>query len=250
MAVERPSDEMLMRLADGELPEEEAAALRARIAADPALAHRFAEFDGTRRAVSDAFAGIAREPVPERLLAAVLAADAARAGPPAGAEIIPLAGRGRPAARRWLPMALAASLAAVLAAPAGYLLGRDAAREAGLRDPLAGAHALVAAALEGEPSGGQRASGGVVVRPLASHAAGGSVCRDFRLDAGDGALLGIACREAGRWRLRASAVLEGGDAMRPASADHPVIAAMLERLGAAPPMDPESEAELLRRGWR
>ncbi len=241
---------MLMRLADGELPEGEAAALRARIAAEPALARRFAEFEATRRAVSDAFGGIGRQPVPERLLAAVLAADAARERGSGGVKVVPLAGREPPAARRWLPVALAASLAAILAAPAGYLLGRDAAREAGLRDPLAGAHALVAAALEGEPSGGQRAAGGAVVRPLASHAVGGGICRDFRLEAGGSALLGIACRKSESWRLRASVVLEGGDATRPASADHPVISAMLERLGAAPPMDAESEAALLRRGWR
>jgi anti-sigma factor RsiW len=252
MSEREPSDEMLMRLADGEMTGPEATMLRTRIAADPALAARYALFERTRHAAAAAFAPLAEQPVPDRLLAAVLAADAAArhgAASAPGATVVPL-----PQRRRWpslVPLALAASVAALLAAPAGYLLGRGGAgQEAALRDPLAGARAEVAVALERVPSGMLHQAGGVAVRPLASHEVAGGVCRDFRLEAAGGAMVGIACRDAAGWTMRASAVLEGGDALRGASADHPVIAAALERLGAEPPMDAAREAVLLGRGWR
>ncbi|WP_372618914.1 hypothetical protein [Falsiroseomonas sp.] len=249
MTAEEPSDEMLMRLADGEIEAEQAASLHARIAAEPALAARYAVFERTRRAAADAFAPVADLPVPDKLLAAVLAADrAARGEVPATAQVVPLPQR-RPRAGL-VPLALAASVAALLAAPLGYLLGRGGAgEEAALRDPLAGARAQVAAALESVPSGTRRIAGGIAVQPLASHAVDGGVCRDFRLASPQGALIGLACREAGGWALRASVALQEGDALRGASADHPVIAAALERLGAAAPMDAETEAALIGRGW-
>jgi anti-sigma factor RsiW len=260
MANEEPSDEMLMRLADGELEEPVATGLRARIAADPGLAARFAAFERTRRAAADAFAGIAAQPVPDRLIAAVLAADAAtrRAAPrvaPAAAPPAAPPWATRPArpVRRFIPLALAASVAALIALPAGYMLGRGGEGDV-LRDPLRGGAGLVAAALETTASGERRSAGGLSVRPLASHRVAGGVCRDFLLEPAAGAttapVLGVACRDGAGWVLRASVTLQGGDALRTASADHPVIAAVLEGLGAAPPLDPDSEAALLRQGWR
>ncbi len=245
---EEEEDLMLMRLADGELPEPEATALRARLAAEPALAARYALFTGTRQLVAEAYAPVAEERVPDRLLAAVREA----AAPPA-ATIIPFRRRGEgatPQARggRIIPLALAASVAALLAAPVGYLMGRQGG--AGLGDPLAASGALIAAALENDASGGERRAGGRVVRVLASHPVAAGICRDFAVESPEGAALGIACREAGGWQLRASVALVGGEALRPASPDHPVIAGALERLGAAPPLDAEREAAMMRRGWR
>ena len=240
-------DMLLMRLADGELGEPEAAPLRARLAAEPELAERFALFAKTRGAVAAALKPTAEMPVPQALVAAVLAADAASRG----AVVVPMPARPRPAARRWAPMALAASVAALLAAPVGYWLGREGAGPAGaLRDPLAGAHGLVAAALDATPSGASRAEGAFRMQPLATHPVAGGVCRDFVLDAPAGRLAGLACRAGGGWALRATVALEGGNVLQTASAEHPVIAAMLERLQAAPPLDEAGEAALMRRGWR
>jgi anti-sigma factor RsiW len=244
---EDEEDLMLMRLADGELPEPEAAVLRARLAGEPALAARYALFTGTRRLTADAFAPVAEEKVPDRLLAAVRAAaapPAASAAAPPTATILPFRRR----AARFVPLALAASVAALLAAPVGYLMGRPGG--AGLGDPLAASGALVVAALEQDASGGERRDAGRVVRVLATHPVEGGVCRDVLVEAPEGAALGIACRDGGAWRLRASVALVGGEALRPANADHPVIAAALERLGAAPPLDAEREAAMIGRGWR
>jgi hypothetical protein len=63
-------------------------------------------------------------------------------------------------------------------------------------------------------------------------------------------VLGVASRDRGVWSLRAAVALGEGDAIRAAAPDHPVIAAALERLGAEPPLDAESEAAMMRRGWR
>ncbi len=248
---EEAEDLMLMRLADGDLAEPEAAALRARLKAEPGLAARYALFAETRRASAEAFAPVLAAPVPDRLLAAVRAA--AEASPRAigatparpTAEVLPFRRR----AARFVPLALAASVAALLAAPAGFLLGQRGGAP-GLADPLAAAGAVVAAALDRDPAGAERREGAQVVRMLATHPTPGGACRDFRLDAPAGAVLGLACREGEGWRLRASVALAGGDALRPASGDHPVIAAALERLGAEPPLDEAREAALIRRGWR
>jgi hypothetical protein len=235
-------DLMLMRLADGDLPEPEAAALRARLKAEPALAARYALFAETRRASAEAFAPVLAAPVPEKLIAAVRAATA----PPArSAEVLPFRRR----AARFVPLALAASVAALLAAPAGWLLGRQAAAP-GIAAPFAAAGAVLAAALERDAAGAERRDGAFVVRMLATHPTPAGVCRDFRLDGPDGAALGLACRAGENWRVRASVALEGGDTIRPADGDHPVIAAALERLGAEPPLDEAREAALIRRGWR
>jgi hypothetical protein len=241
-------DMLLMRLADGELAEDEATKLRARLAAEPALATRHALFTRTRRAAAAAFGPVADAPVPQGLVAAVLAADAAARAPKV---VPPIPGRARGAARPWAPMALAASVAALLAAPLGYWIGRDAAPTAnGLRDPLAGARPLVAAALEATPAGTVRAEGSYRVQPLATHPIADGACRDFLLEGPAGSLVGLGCREASGWVLRASVAIADGEAFRTAAADHPVIATMLERLTAAPPLDEAAEAALMRRGWR
>jgi hypothetical protein len=157
----------------------------------------------------------------------------------------------RPAPRRWAPLALAASVAALLAAPLGYWVGRDAAEPAGaLRDALAGARPLVAAALENTPSGDTLSAAGFRVQPLSTHPVAGGACRDFLLDGPGGALVGLGCREGNGWALRVGVALEGGAAIRPAAADHPLIGAMLDRLSAEPPLDAAAEAALMRRGWR
>jgi hypothetical protein len=42
----------------------------------------------------------------------------------------------------------------------------------------------------------------------------------------------------------------GGGAFAPASGEDPVIAEVLERLGAGPALDAAAEREAQRRGWR
>lgn len=235
----------LMAFADGALPPEEAARVAALVAADPDLARQVAELRAGRAAVRDAFAAVLREPVPDRLIRA-----ATGASPPGAAPIPPpprpVASNDNPPLRcpppRWRLPAVAAAASLLLGLAGGWALapGGDPAGPGRLGRALE-------AALEGAPSG---ASAGVAL--LASHRLeDGGVCRSFAAPQGEGRLLGLACREpAGGWRLRAAVAQQGGDAVRPAGGEDPLLAEMLERLGAAPAMAPAEERAAIARGWR
>lgn len=85
-------------------------------------------------------------------------------------------------------------------------------------------------------------------------AEGGVYCRRFAMPEGAGTVQGLACREPAGWRLRlAVARNPEGRSFQPAGADDPVIAEVLERLGAGPALDAATEATeaaARRRGWR
>lgn len=243
------SDEMLMQLADGELDADTAARVRDALADDADMRDRFALFAATRAAAREAFDPVLREPVPDRLLHAVLAVDRARA---AGgvwtrlrawlAETVPPPGHALPR------LAMAGLAGALLAAPLGYLAGTDGLRQA--PPAFAVPPALLAQALETTPSGGSVAQAGVRISPLATHPAGSLFCRDFAVESGGQRVLGVACREAGAWRLRAMVTAPAAEALRPAGADDPLLGALLDRLDAAAPLSTDAEAALIRRGWR
>jgi anti-sigma factor RsiW len=238
------SDEMLMQLADGELDADIAARVRDALADDADMRDRFALYAATRSAARDAFDPVLREPVPDRLMRAVLAADARPRAATPWAWL-------RDWLERFTPMprlAMAGVAAALVAAPLGYLAGQRGGQHAG--PGFAVPPALLARALESTPSGGNLADAGVRIAPLATHPAGALFCRDFAAESAGQRVLGVACREAGAWRLRAMVALPARDVVRPASADDPLLAALLERLDAAPPLSAEAEAALIGRGWR
>lgn len=240
----RIDDETLMAHGDGALSGEEAARIAAAVASDPALAERLAQIRAGGEAARGAFAEVLAEPVPPRLLAAIAGPAPA---PPlrlvAGGGATPV--RAAPPRRRWgQGMAVAASL--LLGLVGGWALRGTGEEEAGWRLGPA-----LVAALETAPSGGGRPDG---VRVLASHPmAGGGICRVFAAPGGQGGdLQGLACRAPqGGWDLRAlvarAAPAAGGYA--PASAEDPLIAEMLERLGAGAALTEAEERAAIGRGW-
>lgn len=216
-------DETLMAFADGKLPEEEALRVTEALAADDALAERVALLSEGRSAARGAFAQVLAEPVPPRLLAAATAPAAENDNAP----------------RRWrgIGVAVAASLAL------GVFLGTLVPG-----GPAPGMlPAPVRAALDGAATG---ALGGV--RVTGTHVVeGGTICRSFAAPEAQGAMLGLACREADGWRLRVAVARGGtGGSFAPASGGDPVIAEVLERLGAGPALGAAEEAAAQRRGWR
>jgi anti-sigma factor RsiW len=220
-------DETLMAFADGALPAAEMARIAAALEADPALAERVAALADGRRIAARAFAEVLHEPVPARLLAAAMAPAA-----------VPVAGNDnrRPAWR-------IAGLAAAAGVALGVFLGaRFGAPDGPVRPGLLAGG--IAAALDGDAVAGIRVTGTHV-------AEGGLYCRRFVAEDGPGAMAGLACREPEGWRLRV-AVARGPQrgAFQPAGAEDPVIAEVLERLGAGAPLDAAAEAEARRRGWR
>ncbi|MDU0342963.1 anti-sigma factor family protein [Bosea rubneri] len=93
------SDEMLIALADGELSAGEAERLHALVTADPELAERFAILAETRFLL-EAEGEPKPEAVPERLLAAIAAADA-RPAPVQPQLTVIAGGRWRRASSWW-----------------------------------------------------------------------------------------------------------------------------------------------------
>ena len=274
-------DDMLMALADAELPHEQAASLRARIASDPALAERFALFVETRALVgADAAAAEAGDdPTVARIAAAIRSADDRAQAPSAperrfrvvegGASAAPPAAAAtttaqRPVMRwRFAAPALAASLALVVGGLLGYGAGRQGggAAETGSVIALANAPAAAAAAaraLDGSASGqpvawtdaGSGLKGSVAV--LSSHKVEGDrFCREYAIsvDGRTERAVALGCRDAGgAWRTELVARAAGGDGYAKASGETIAETALTE-LGSVGALSEDEEAALIKRGW-
>lgn len=220
------SDAMLMALADGELNELDAARLRQRLAADPDLAARHLAFVQTRAWMQQAFPP---EPVPDRLIATVLAGPDSAAPP---ANVVPL--------RRWFApapgwgMALAASLLLLLG---GFWAGRSGAPQ-GIGADLA----LAAAEL---PTGAEtRLTDGSTARVLASYATDLGLCRMIAQDS----WRHILCRDgqSGIWDLALSVHSGEPGSFLPSSAlAVQLVDQLLEDIDAGPPLDADEERRAL-----
>lgn len=229
-----PSDDMLMALADAQIDGPGAEALRRRIAADPALAARYAVFAESRAALQAAF-----DPgeTPPAMVAAIRDASVGGQRPPGGV-VVPL--RRRPALL--VPLALAAS---VLVAVGGFL----AQRGPGPGTPLAAPGALAAAALAGSATGeAADLDGGGSARVLGSYQTDRGLCRILDLDLPqDRRERAVVCREApGKWTVVAAISAGPEEAFLPASdSATALIDQALDALGAGPALAPEEEAAAL-----
>lgn len=274
-------DDMLMALADGELPHEQAMGLRARIARDSALAERFALFVETRALLgaAAAVADAGDDPAVARLAAAIRSADGRARAPSAperrfrvvegGASAAPPATAATTTARRpvmrwqFAAPALAASLALVVGGLLGYGVGRQGGgpTETGSVVALANAPAAAAAAaraLDGSASSqtvawtdaGSGLTGAVAV--LSSHKVGGDrFCREYAIsvDGRTERAIALGCRDAGgAWRTELVARAAGGDGYAKASGETIAETALTE-LGSAGAMSGDEEAALIKRGW-
>ena len=223
------SDEMLMALADGEMEDADAMALRARIARDSALAARYAVFADTREALRDAFV---QGPVPGRLVAAVHAVSAAQDD--AAPRVVEM--RSRRLIRAVWPMALAASL--VVGVGIGW----------GLRDAPPSAPGLqeVAEALAGVSTGETADVAGLgTARVLGTFETERGLCRLIVAEAGPTRL--VACQTPEGWQVALSVSDGGGEGYRAASGvGTEMIDRFLDALGAGAALDPVAEAEALR----
>lgn len=233
------SDETLTAYADGELDAEEAARVRAAVAADPALARRLAALGEAREAARAAFADVAREPVPAALIASVLAADAS--GPPP-----------RRAANTNVrrTAAIAASVALVVGGMLGALLAPSPTRMAHPLDPLGPATPMLARALDAAGSGQEVAFMGGMIRLLASYPTDRGPCRSFAVESAT-PVTALACREGDVWRTRIAVARPiTADGFTPASGEDPLLRELLDRIGAGAPLDAETERAAIARGWR
>jgi len=223
--------EDLAAFADGELDGARAAEVAAAVAADPVLEAQVRAHRALRERLGAHFAPILDAPLPERLT-----------GPlrPPQPQVVDFAAarerrRARPAVRwGWIVApALAASLALAVFVPRGAGDGY--------------AQGALAAALDAQLVASQPAAAPTRIL-LSFRDQSGAVCRAF---AGE-AQSGIACREAGGWRLvmtRTGVAPQQGDYRM---AGNPA-AAVLERaqaMAAGPALDAAGERAARARGWR
>ena len=232
---------------DGSLDPAEAERIDRILATDPAARCHAELIRGTNRLLQSAFAGPAEEPVPAQIKATIL-------GTPD--TVVPLPKR-RPTQAAWRPVALAASFAALIAVGVASLVFRgdgigtiaalgDADRDGPLHE-----------ALETLPSGTISTEG---VRPMLTFRdRDRRLCREFEV-VGElpGELeLGIACRvPGGLWHVEITVVTPAADGSNPEDGYAPAagpasnaLDAMLDAIGAGPPLPPEDEAILLETGW-
>lgn len=227
------SREDIAAFADGELASEREADVAAAIAADPDLQRQVEAHRALKAQLSEHFAPIAEEPVPDAL-AALLA--------PKQAEVVDFAAaRERRETRRSIPRwgwiagpALAASLALAVFLPRG-----------GSADGYADAQ--LARVLDSQLVAEQGPD--AETRILLSFRDGeGDFCRAFSSVEGSG----IACRDAQGWKFAAQG--EGSDGAetdyRMAGASDGEILARAQQMADGPALDAQAEAEARDGGWR
>jgi anti-sigma factor RsiW len=256
-------DEALSALLDDALPNEEAERLRRRLAQEPPLAARFAELERATAAVRDAYAGVAAEPLPERvleLLASERSAghqDAARAR-----NVVELAAHKQRSTPRFvaMPTAIAASIALAIGLSLGVWLGpRALAPES---------TALIAAAVSLEagtelhdvlqtvPSAATRAlAGDLAATPrLTFKTQAGDYCRHVDVTSARGTIATLACRRSGEWQLEVLRVGPPGSRgpeglYRPASGTPSALDSTIDELIDGAPLDAQAENALIAGGW-
>ncbi|HZF17160.1 MAG TPA: hypothetical protein VE046_14575 [Steroidobacteraceae bacterium] len=242
------SDEVLTAYVDGELDAATRSELEAAIAANVALAQRVARHRALIARVRGAFDPVLREPVPDRLLAAV----GARAPAPAKVTDINVKREARTARERrpwsWPQLgAIAASLAA------GAVIGQLLMQRPGplqARDGNLIARGELAAALSDQLVSEQARDAPIAIG-ISFRAKAGDYCRTFRMRARDD-LAGLACRDGVDWRVdlltRIDASVTGG--MEQAGTAMPeAVLRTVDATMAGEPMDGAAEKDARQRSW-
>jgi anti-sigma factor RsiW len=264
------SDEDLMRFADGELSPAAAGAIHERLPHDAELRRRLDVFLVTRAPVAAVFNEVLAEPVPERLIAAVMrTAPAVRSAPSPIGWTERLRAMLEDAVAALAPAHLSPAFAAGLTAAVltsgtvGWLAGRASAPAPMITASAAGlvASGALAHALEATPSETPYAGDRATIVPVMSFATEtDGVCREYRImrtDAGPD-YAGLACRTPeGAWSV---ALHVGTPKNPPANPEKPhqtagshavaEIDALVATLISGNAFGNEDEAERINNAWR
>lgn len=228
-------DEKFFAWLDGELSPSEAAAMEAKVAADPKLAQLAEQHRVFGATLQSAFEPIVAAPVPEHLRAAVRPS----------AEVVDFAtakrSRSMPSLPQW------ASIAATLAV--GIFVGTMVSHRGNAPVEVQGGRLYAAASLNqaldtqlaSAPAGGVRI--GMTFR---DHS--GEICRTFTARAASG----LACRNRDRWGIKGLFAAPEGQApdYRMAAGMDPNLAALVDLSLAGEPFDAAEEKVAKARDWR
>ena len=274
------SDETLMAYADGELNAADRIQVEAYLARDPASVGRLAAFTATGRTLGDMFGQPMREPVPQRLLDAVMgpARHSALDVTTPTATIIPFesARRSRPlAVRSWAqtwaqPGALAAASIAVIAAGLGTYWVLDQRKSnfaesygvAATSDGTRVAGLALAAVLDTTPSGSnvmQTIDGSpATIKPVFTFAtASQSYCRQYEISTPVASpLAGVACHDAqGQWRIEGQVAFDGslpaaGKIVPSEKVSSATVDAIVDQIISGDVLGLQDEAAVMKNHWQ
>jgi hypothetical protein len=236
-------DDKLSAFLDGELPPEEMTALERDLAADPALASRLERLAGADQAFAKSVAAIDARPMPASVQA-LLAGDSGR--------VIPFRKRSLPSILIE-HRAIAAAIVCAAAVWSFSTLGRSA--ELPASNPVIIASSNLGRALDSAATGERRdVGGGVSVEPQLTFAsAGDSICRQYKLSSGGGAVEAIACREDDAWRVKVASfgtAATNPDFQTAGAARSPALEAFIDATIVGAPLDRKTEADLIARNWK
>ena len=230
-------DEEFYAWLDGELDDEAASKVAARVAADPALTNLAEQHRALGMTLRNAFDPIASSPVSEHILAAART----------GASVIDFGtSNDRRSGRFGLPQWAAIAATLVVGLVTGMMM------QSGSASPVEASNGrLVAAASLDKALDAQLASSAQndpVRIGLTFRDGSGAICRSFT-DTGSS---GLACQDRGQWRIRGLfGAPEGqqGDFRMAAGAD-PALAALIDSTIAGDAFDAAQERAAKERGWR
>jgi hypothetical protein len=233
------ADDKFFAWLDGELSVEEAAAMEARIVADPELSRLAEQHRAMQAQLKGAFDTVAEAPVPERLCAAVR---------PPQAEVIDFGAAARAReSRRWGSLPQWGAMAATLAV--GILVGTAITPRSSAPVEVQGGRMYAASALNtaldtqlaSAPRGETRI--GLTFRDQS-----GAICRSFTEPQSSG----LACREDGRWQVRGLFAAPEGQSgsYRMAGGVDPNLAALVDSTMSGEPFNAAQEQAARGKSWR
>jgi hypothetical protein len=243
-------DETLAAYVDGELDPATRALVETAVETDADVATRLKAQQDLKALLTGHYGRIADEPLPPRLLETI------QVGAPASAEVVDLAARRRPTAKAELTKPLPrlpawAGMAACLVV--GLALGRLALPPSVGLSGEAG-QTLVASGPLARALNDQTAAetSGPIRIGLSFRDHGGAYCRTFQPNGREG-LAGLACRDAGAWRLRVASPIatETAAAYRTAGSETPpAVLSAVDALIEGSPLDAQGERKAITDRWR
>lgn len=246
------SDEMIMAWVDGEADPADRALVEAYLKRDPAAAaERFARFTRTGRELGQLFGQPIHEPVPDRLIEAVLGAPVK----PRTSRLLAMFDGLR---NRTAPLMGAAAFATVLIVGGAlwttYNPPHDKAGTALIAD--AGLQQVLETARSGTQVPLGTGDARVRVTMVATFAnLAGQFCREYdQVYSAQKVIVGVACRrDDGTWQIEVQATTVAAaksTGHAPAGREAvPAIDAVVERLINGIALDPQPEADLIARKW-